>query len=366
MQSEIFSVLFSRGGYDLLGQVTASQTRAEERLLKLIERFSSNSLPLHAYLLIKAEAPDLTSSVDLAKKLCEFVPKYPPYLHLLGHYQWRSGEFEDAIASFTLAEKYYAEWMKSNNVSPADCPQWIQSKSYLAIAMASAGKTAEAIALATEISKIPVDAKRPLAIGNRQILWDAQSLPARIIMNRGGKTDPIEALATLPSPKAGEAMRKHSYSHWWNDGLRMALQANRLINTGDLKGASETIEALNFFGQSMTEEKAKASTKGEYAEWKRALINLEMLTVCLRGQLAMAGPPEHRGSAFNWFRSAADRQRSSTLMLPPLILTPMANHLGDYHMSINDPKKALEAYQEAIAKFPNEPSTLERIKKAKP
>lgn len=366
IQSEIFSSLFSRGGYDLMGQITFSQSEAEQRLLKLIDRLSSNTLPLHAYLLIKAEAPDLQPSVKLAKRLCEFAPKYPPYLHLLGHYQWRSGEFEDAIASFSLAENYYSEWMKTNNISIADCPQWLQSKSYLAIATASAGKFSEAIALATEISKTPIDMKRPYAVGNRQIMWDTQSLPARIIMYRGGKTAPNEALATLPKPLTAESLRKHSCSHWWNDGLRMTLQASRLINTGDLKGASETIEALNFFGQSMIEEKANANTMGEYAEWRRALINLEMLTLCLRGQLAMTGPPEKKGAAYNWFRAAADRQRPSTLMLPPLILTPMANHLGDYHMSINDQHKARDAYQEAITKFPNEPSTLERIKKVKP
>jgi predicted negative regulator of RcsB-dependent stress response len=52
-------------------------------------------------------------------------------------------------------------------------------------------------------------------------------------------------------------------------------------------------------------------------------------------------------------------------MHPPFILTPMAVDLGDYLLSINQPEKALEAYREAIAKFPNEASALERIKNAK-
>ncbi len=365
IQSQIFTTLFSRGGYDVMGHITATQAEAEERLLKLIERFPSNLLPLHAYLLIKAEAPDLNSSIGLAKKLCELAPKYPPYLHLLGHYQWRSGDFEAAVASFSLAEKYYAEWMRSNKISTSDCPQWLIAKSYLAVATASAGNFKDAIAAATEISKTPLDPDRPISPGNRQILWDAQTLAARIIFYRGGKTAPTEALITLPTPNAGVAYHKYSLSHWWKDGLRIALQAHRMINVGDIKKATDTINALSFHGESMAKQQSLASAKGEYAEWRRTLMNLEMLTANLRGHLALAGPPESQGSAFNWFRAAADRQRTSTLMYHPFILTPMANDLGDYFLSVKQPEKALKAYQEAIAKFPNEASTLDRIKKTK-
>lgn len=364
VQSEIFATLFSRSGYDLIGNITTAQADAEKRLLKLTERLPSNTLPLHAYLLIKAEGPDLKPSIDLAKKLCEFAPKYPPYHHLLGHYQWRSGEFEDAIASFTLAEKYYAEWMQSNKISAADCPQWILTKSYLAVATASTGNHKDAIASAIEISKIPVDPDRPLAPGTRQMLWDANTLAARIIFSRGEKTDPTEALLTLPTPKAGEAFRKHSLSHWWTDGLRIALQAHRMIRAGDMKAAAETTDALSFHGEAMAKQQTTASAKGEFAEWRRAMLNLEMLNANLRGHLALAGPKEGQGSAFNWFRAAADRQRTATLMHPPLILSPMANDLGEYFLTINQPAKAIAAYQEAITKFPNDPSTLNRIKKA--
>ncbi len=365
VQSEIFTILFSRGGYDTIGEITASQDLAEKSLLKLIDRLPSNILPLHAYLLIKAEAPDLKSSIKLAKKLCELAPKYPPYLHLLGHYQWRSGEFEEAFASFSLSEKYYAEWMKSNKISAADCPQWIITKSYLAVTSASAGNFEDAIASATEISKIPIDIKRPTAPGSRQILWNAQTLPARILFYRGDKTDPTAALLTLTKPQDWETFRKNSLSHWWTDGLRIALQAHRLVKAGDLKAAEDTLNALSFHGEAMTKQKATAAAQGEFSEWRQALLHLEMLTANLRGHITLAGPVEGRGSAFNWFRAAADRQRTSTLMHPPLILSPMASDLGDYYLTIKKTDKALESYQEAISKFPNEPLTLKRIQQAK-
>jgi hypothetical protein len=94
-------------------------------------------------------------------------------------------------------------------------------------------------------------------------------------------------------------------------------------------------------------------------------LDLEMLNANLRGRLALAGPKESQGSAFNWFRAAADRQRAYALIHPPLILSPMANDLGDYYLTIHQPQKALAAYQEAIVKFPNEASALKRIEKVK-
>lgn len=137
-----------------------------------------------------------------------------------------------------------------------------------------------------------------------------------------------------------------------------------MIRAGDMKAAAETTDALSFHGEAMAKQQTTASAKGEFAEWRRAMLNLEMLNANLRGHLALAGPKEGRGSAFNWFRAAADRQRTATLMHPPLILSPMANDLGEYFLTINQPAKAIAAYQEAITKFPNDPSTLNRIKKA--
>ena len=46
--------------------------------------------------------------------------------------------------------------------------------------------------------------------------------------------------------------------------------------------------------------------------WNRAFRALEVLASDLRGRLAMAGPKDRRGTAYNWFASAADRQRPGT------------------------------------------------------
>jgi tetratricopeptide (TPR) repeat protein len=78
----------------------------------------------------------------------------------------------------------------------------------------------------------------------------------------------------------------------------------------------------------------------------------------------MAGPAKDRGSAYNWFRSAADRQVPSTLLYPPLVLTPMVHRLGEYYLLVGKPLDAVVAYEEALELFPNDMRSLEGMLKA--
>ncbi len=365
IQAEIFASLFGRGGYDELGTITPDQEAAEARLMKLMERDPGSALPLHALLLIRAEAPDLQPSLDLARKLCQMVPDYPPYFHLLGHYEWRCGEHTKAATAFGRAASLYSTWMKQNGVPPADCEGWVRAESYRVVALASKGDFDNALASAEKIANTTVDPKRPSASGTRQLLWDAQTLPARVLMRRDLPGDPDIALASLPTAEEMKPFLDKSLFYWWTDGLRIALEARRLMIEGETATAQETIAALSYHGQAMSKRQSVSSLIGERSEWARSFHALEVLAAELRGRSALTGPAQGRGSAFNWFRAAADRQKPTTMLETPPLLTPMATLLGDYYLSINEPTKAIEAFEEALAAFPNDEVTLERMKKAK-
>ncbi|MBC7979570.1 MAG: tetratricopeptide repeat protein [Armatimonadetes bacterium] len=364
IQSEIFAALFGRGGYDDLGSITPTQESSEQRLQTLIEKNPDNALPLHALLLIRAEAPDLRPSLELARRLTQLVPDYAPYFHLLGHYEWRCGEHAKAASAFGRAVTLFSTWMKENKAAPADCGEWVRSECYRVVALASKGDFDNALAAAEKISNTSVDPKRLAASGTRQILWEAQTLPARILLRRSDKGDPAKALAALPSPEAGKDIRARSLSYWWVDGLRIAIEAQRLLDTGVLDEASKTIEAISFHGQAMAKRQTMGAVIGERSQWIRSFRALEVLASELRGRLALAGPPAGHGSAFNWFRAAADRQKPTSMLSPPAILTPMAMRLGDYYLARNQPTEAIAAYNEALANFPNDLETLERLQKA--
>ncbi len=364
IQAEIFAALFGRTGYDDSGAATPEQEESEERLLKLIGKNPLNALPVHAMLLIQAEGSDPLPSLMLARTLCQLVPDYAPYFHVLGHYEWRCGEHARAVSAFGRAASLYSTWMKENSVAPADCEAWVRAECYRVVALASKGDFDNALASAEKIATTTADPARHAALGTRQLLWDAKTLPARILLRRGDKGDPVKAMASLPSPDEMKPFIGKSLFYWWIDGLRIALESQRLLEEGKLKEAAEAIEALSFHGQAMEKKQNVSSVIGERSEWNRTFRALEVLAAELRGRLSLAGPPATHGSAFNWFRAATDRQIPATLLNPPPILTPMAARLGDYFLARNEPAKAVEAFEEALAAFPNDMETLRRLKKA--
>lgn len=361
LQAELFTALFGRTGYNETGEATPEQKIAEERLLKLIAQQPNSALPLHAFLLIHAEAPDLRPTLELARKLCQLVPDYAPYFHVLGHYEWRCGEHAKAAYAFGRAATLYSIWMKENKVTSADCEGWVRAECYRSVALASKGDFDNALASAEKLANTSVDASRPAAAGTRQLLWEGKTLPARVLLRRGLEGDSAKALASLPTPEEMKPFLGKSLSYWWIDGLRIALEAQRLLDIQVLDQATETVNAMSFHGEAMSKKQAISSAIGERSEWNRAFRSLEVLAAELRGRLALAGPPAGHGSAFNWFRAATDRQVPSTMLSAPPLLTPMAIRLGDYFLTQNDAEKAVDAYHEALMAFPNDLQTLQRL-----
>lgn len=364
LQAAVLAALFNRGGYDAVGDPTPAQEAAEKSLSALVAKYPGSPVPLHALLLIRAEAPDLKESVCLAVDLCRLVPDFPPYFHLLGHYQWRSGLHADASTSFGRASTFYQRWMKENHATVADCPEWVKAECYRIVSITSRGDFDTAYAAARQVAAIPLPEKRLSSPGARFMLWDAQTLPARILIRRSLKGNSNEASRSLPKPDAVKNLRAHSLANWWIDGLRFALEARRLIDEGKPDEAAPVVDALTQHGESMASTQPAAISGGERSDWNRAFRALEVLASDTRGRLAMAGPKERRGSAFNWFSAASDRQRPSPYLMPPLILSPMAAELGKYYLSSGKPVEAIEAYERALFAFPNDMTALSGLLEA--
>lgn len=364
LQAGVFSALFSRGGYDAMGSATPDQEAAELSLLALIEKHPDNPVPINALLIIRAEAPDLTEALHLARKLCQLEPDYPPAFHLLGHYEWRCGNHGKAASAFGRAASFYQEWMQENNAGIADCPEWIKAECYRIVALLSKGDFDTAYAAARQVASTPLPADRPASPGTRFLLWDAKTLPARILIRRGLRGNAKEASGSLPKPKEVEEYRNYSLAYWWIDGLRFALEAQRLMDAEMIDEAREVITALTQHGEMMVKTQRAAGESGERSQWLRAFRALEVLASDLRGRLAMAGPKKQRPTAYNWFASARDRQHPEPMLYPPMILTPMSARLGDFFLTEKKPEDAIEAYQRALNTFPNDINSLTGLKSA--
>jgi tetratricopeptide (TPR) repeat protein len=364
LQASVFAALFSRAGYDASGDATPDQQTAEQSLLAMLQQNPQSQLPLNALLVIRAEAPDLGGSLELARKLSQMAPAYAPAQYLLGHYEWRCGNHAAAVAAFSRAASFYQRWMKEQKANIADCPEWAKAECYRIVALVSKGDFENAYTAARKVAAIPVQAGRPSSPGSRFLLWDVKTLPARILIHRGLRGNANEAAHSLPKPDEVKEFRKHSLAYWWMDGLRFALEAQRLIDAGDLAGAREVVAALTQHGEAMAKTQSAATASGERSTWIRSFHALELLASDVRGRLALAGPEQNRETAYNWFSAAEDRQHPSPLLLPPMILTPMAAHLGDFFLTTQKPTEAIEAYQRALTAFPNDMSTLTGLKRA--
>jgi tetratricopeptide (TPR) repeat protein len=364
LQAGVFAALFTRGGYDASGDATPDQETAEKSLLELMKKFPQSPVPLNSLLVIRAEGPDLTGSLELARKLSQMVPDYAPHLHLLGHYQWRCGNHREAASAFSLASTLFEHWMKDNKATVADCPEWGKAECYHMVAHLSSGDFETAYAAARQIAATPLPADRPSSPGSRFLLWEAKTLPARILLQRGLRGNASEATRSLPKPNEVKAFRKHSLAYWWIDGLRFALEAQRLLDAGDLAGARDVVAALTQHGESMANTQAAAAASGERSSWLRAFRALEVLASDVRGRLAMASAKEKQGTAYNWFSSAEEHQRPASMLMPPVLLTPMAARLGDYFLATQMPAEAIAAYQRALTAFPNDLNSLGGLQRA--
>lgn len=364
LQAAVFSALFGRGGYDQMGDPTPDQEAAEKILLEQIKKNPQSPIPLNALLVIRAEGRDLAGSSEMARNLSKMLPDYPPAFHLLGHYEWRCGHHAAAATAFGRASSFYQRWMADHKVSVADCPEWVRSECYRIVALVSKGEFDTAYAASRQVAATPLPEKRPTSPGTRILWWEAKTLPARVLLHRGFKGNAEEAARSLPPAKTSDSIRKDSLANWWIDGLRIALEVQRLIDNGDLTNAREVLNALAQHGGMMSKTQKDASVSGERSEWTRAFRALEVLASDLHGKLTMAGPVDKRDLAYNWFASATDRQLPATMLNPPMLLTPMASHLGGFYLATKKPDEAIEAYQRALELFPNDMNSLTGLKAA--
>ncbi len=364
MQAAIFSALFSRGGYDFTGKATPNQLESERQLLALIEKHPKSPVPLNALLTVRAEAPELQDSLPLARKLTRLWPSYPPAFHLLGHYEWRSGNHARAAAAFGRASTLYQKWMKQNGLTISDCPEWPKSESYRVVALLSMGDYETAHAAATQVASIPLPADRLASPGARNLLWDAKTLPARILIHRGLEDSFVEASKALPTVAEVKPTMKTSSAYLWIDGLRLALAAQQLVDKGDIDKARAVVASMSIHLEKFEDSERTAAALGERSQWLRAHRSLKVLQNDVRGRIASNGPEDLRGTAFNWYTSAADHQQHERLLYAPMLLTPMSARLGDFFLQEKEPDKAIKHYEEALKLIPADIHSLMGLRKA--
>lgn len=102
VQAKLFESYFRRAGFDEYGSPKPEQELAQEMIQALMKKQPDSPMLMHCWLMMRTENLLCREDLPMARKLCELVPDYPPYYHLLGHYEWRSGNYGKAATAFAL------------------------------------------------------------------------------------------------------------------------------------------------------------------------------------------------------------------------------------------------------------------------
>ncbi len=239
--------------------------------------------------------------------------------------------------------------------------QWTRAESYRAVALASRGDYPTALKIARAVAVVPVPPERAATNGGRMLMWEGRTLPARILLRRGGAGDLAEARKLMPDKDEVRKFGDKSLVGWCYQAYATVIGARVAIEQGKVEDANLLAEELTRLGESFVKTRQAAVGIGERSEWLRFFKALEVMASEMRGMVAMEGPPEDIGSAFNWFRSAADRQARPTLMMPPAVLLPMQVRLGQYYGAKKEWNKAVEILIEGFEGWPNDWELLNHL-----
>jgi hypothetical protein len=107
-----------------------------------------------------------------------------------------------------------------------------------------------------------------------------------------------------------------------------------------------------------------ATQVSDYAHFIRAGSALSVYDMELAGLIAMNGPEKTKIVAAGRFLSARDKQRAYAALMPPLVMNPMDNRLGDYYFSVGENHEALLAYTDGDRLYPNNLASLLGMKRS--
>lgn len=363
LQAGLLATFLQRDGYTEFGDALYGQEQAIAKMKKYLDAHPDNLSVLSFWAMLHAEAPDAEGDLRVnvlpnVRKMVRLVPDFAPYQHLLGHFEWRVGNHRLAQEAFERSSELYAAYMEKNKVDFHDCDGWVRSRLYLAAAIYSRGEIKKAITVAKELSGLQVDEKRLRSTGANLVVWEGRTLPTRLYMARGAGGDFAQAKASLPGRDSKQLFKDRTLSIYYLEGLRQYAEGRKLLLEGNVDDARLVREAMGVTGKTLMGLRGNALRRSSMSEYFRAVKTLEVYALELRGLLALHGDRAQRGSAYNWFRSAVDKQIRPSMLLPPAIVYPMELRVADFYLRSGRPKEAAETYQEALARRPKDLSCL--------
>ncbi|MDE0595244.1 MAG: hypothetical protein OSB65_08360 [Roseibacillus sp.] len=359
LQAKCLAIYLQRDGYDEFGSANLGQERAVEEMEKVVDDNRENIGVLSFWAMLHAEAPEAATKLreeilPVVRKIARRAPEFPPYQHLLGHFEWRCGNHHLAEIALTRATSLYAAHMKKHKLTFHECDGWIRCQLFLATAMHSRGKFEEAMKIAERLTKLQIEGTRLGSAGANLVVWEVRTLPARLYLARGWKGDFAKGIASLPGKNHPQLFKDRTLSIFYLEALRQYLECRKGLEAGDRDLAHKYRLALSETLERMEGLQANAMKSSSISEYVRAVTALQVYVSEARGFVALAGGKIDWAIARSWFKSAAEKQQRPSLLMPPVVVLPMEIRLAQFFVQTGVLARAVESYQEALRRRPND------------
>lgn len=367
LQARCLAIYLERDGFDDFGP-RPKQAAAMREMELLVGENPDNVGVLGFWAMLHGEAPEATTTLreqilPVARKIARNAPDFPPYQHLLGHFEWRCGNHMLAENALAQASQLYESHMQKHGLGVHECEGWVRSQLYLATAMHSRGKFEEALAIAEGLADIEVNPERLASRGASLLIWEAKTLAARLYLARGRKGDFGEAIGSLPGKEDAflAQVKERTLSVFYLECLMQYLECRKALEEGEVEIAHKKRVALSAILERLDGLKPQAFKSASISEYLRALGGVKVYVAEARGlvALARASTDAQKQIARSWFKSAVEKQQRPTLLMPPVVVSPMEVRLGEFYQETQQYDKAVESYQAAIRRRPNDLASLQ-------
>lgn len=351
----LFAAMMLRDGFTDEGSPKPGQEQAQTLLDAYLTAHPSIPAAWFMKALLQETNPTMgEDALQAVQKALELVPGYPPALHLLGHIQFRRGDYKASEDSFARAADAYTLWQNEEKLSPADNEGLFRSLAYKAMARFCRGDENGAIREAAKLASRPVDTSRPRATGSLMQLWETRTLPMRLALSRYPWKGSREIESVTPQTLD---INPPSLCDGITAACIQAAQGKTALVNGNKKDLSSRLANLEKICTTLAQSGPKADEEGAVSHWVRSLELNDRLGLECKAFL-------YTDSAPIWLQSDVEQQRFSSLLMPPVLPYPAELRLAQWHARKRDWVSCKNSCKEGLRRFPNHAALLALLQKA--
>ncbi len=348
----LFYALMARDGYDAEGNAKAGQVIAIGVVDELLKKNPHHHAALYMRALLEESAPQVSEvAVNAARKAVASNPESFSARHLMGHMQFRTGNYSGSALSFDKACKQSEAWEKRVGAPRAYNDAWFRSAIYRATAEFCHGNYEKALQLAEVVAKQPLDKAHPMAPGTILQLWEGRCLPIRLML--AGPVLPKQELILKASPPP-LAKEFPDMCNGMMAVLSQYMTARYAEQQGKTDLAAAAFERLSEVVRLLVEGRDQAHSQMSITHWNRCLQLASLYSAEIR---AISFP----STAELWLENGVAAQQPTAYLLPPVLPYPFELRLAESYLKTGKKNECRAMCEKALKRFPYQTEVLETL-----